>query len=116
MSKRNDMITRVAYRFNLQYVFFDVDSRKEVLTYGSVISKKNEMDMVKEEFERWQKFKPYVLTRIDILKTEKVTFGMKPDNFYTMAEELETETISGDDGSIEQINESAEAQKGETNE
>ena len=42
MSKRNDMITRVAYRFKLQYVFFDVDSRKEVLTYGSVISRKNE--------------------------------------------------------------------------
>ena len=116
MSKRNDMITRVAYRFRIQYVFFDVDSRKEVLTYGSVISRKNETDMIKEEFERWQKFKPYVLTRIDILKTEKVTFGMKPENFYTMAEELSTEIISGDDGAIEHITDSAEAQKGETNE
>ena len=71
--------------------------------------------MIKEEFERWQKFKPYVLTRIDILKIEKVTFGMKPDNFYTMAVELAAEIISGDEA-IEQMHESAEAQKGETNE
>lgn len=97
MSIRNDMITRKAFRYHLQLKFFDVDARKDVETYITRCTRKNEEEMIRDEFQYWTNSKPYILTTVNVMKTEKVLFGMEPVRFYDSAEVLSCEEITDED-------------------
>lgn len=89
MSKRNDMITRMVFVYKLRLRFFDTESRQSIENFTERFSRRGEMDMIKEEFERWKNVKPYVLTGVDVMSRERVLYGMTPENFYRSADVLE---------------------------
>ena len=72
MSKRNDMITRMVNVYKLRLRFFDTESRQQQETFTERYSRRDEMDMIRDEFARWKNVKPYVLTGVDVLSKERV--------------------------------------------
>lgn len=88
MSKRNDMITRMVNVYKLRLRFFDTESRQQQETFTERYSRRDEMDMIRDEFARWKNVKPYVLTGVDVLSKERVLYGMTPENFYKTADVL----------------------------
>lgn len=88
MSKRNDMITRMVNIYKLRLRFFDTESRQQQETFTERYSRRDEMDMIRDEFARWKNVKPYVLTGVDVLSKERVLYGMTPENFYKTADVL----------------------------
>lgn len=103
MSIRNDMITRIAYVYKLRLRFFDAEKRVSVETFLERSSRKNEEEIVKEEFGRWTNSKPYILTGVDVMTCDKVLYGMTPEAFYSFAQVLKREEIKGDNGAVDNI-------------
>ena len=86
MANRHDLVTRKAYHYLLELVFFDVDSRKEVIRYGERITRRSPDKVVESEFLKHKNDSPYILTRVNIKEVYENMYTMTPEKFYRDAD------------------------------
>lgn len=93
MANRHDLVTRKAYHYLLELVFFDIDARKEVVRYAERITRWTPDKVVESEFLKHKNDTPYILTRVHIVEVYENLYSMTPEKFYRDAELKESVKI-----------------------